>query len=400
MTGLEEARTQILQAMGNVGRESVAVKHAVGRVAADSITANHDLPIFDNSAMDGYAVRSVDVSRATLAKPVKLKLAGKIAAGEIWDKRMEGETSMRVFTGSAMPTGADAVVMQEDTIEGDANEIRILEPVKPYENVRLKGEDVRKGDVVLREGAWITPGLVALLGALGISELSVFRRLKIGLLATGSELQEPGVPPNEGKVFESNRAMLAAFIERIGGEPHVYPIVRDDLADTKTALEKAFAENHVVVTSGGVSVGEFDFVKQAFEAIGGKQNLWKVNIRPGKPFVFGKKADKFLFGLPGNPVSAVVTFLLLVRPALMRMQGSINVDLPSHSAVLMEQLSNRSDRRHFMRVCVESNGKVRLSGTQASHMLSSLAGANGLVDVPPGKILEAGATVQVLRIDL
>lgn len=400
MTGLEEARTQILQAVGNVGRESVAIKHAAGRVAADSVTANHDLPIFDNSAMDGFAVRSVDVSRATLAKPVRLKVAGKIAAGEVSEKRMDGETSMRVFTGSAMPTGADAVVMQEDTIEAGPDEIAILEPVKPYENVRLKGEDVRKGDVILREGTWVTPGLVALLGSLGVSELSVFRRLKVGLLATGSELQEPGTPPGDGKVFESNRATLAAFIERIGAEARIYPIVRDELADTKSALEKAFAENHVVVTSGGVSVGEFDFVKQAFEAIGGKQNLWKVNVKPGKPFAFGRKADKFFFGLPGNPVSAVVTFLLLVRPALMRMQGAINVDLPSHSGVLLEQLANRSDRRHFMRVCVESNGKVRLSGTQASHMLSSLAAANGLVDVAPGKVLEAGATVQVWRFDL
>jgi molybdopterin molybdotransferase len=335
-----------------------------------------------------------------MVKPAKLKVIGKVAAGDIWEKRIEEETAVRVFTGSPMPRGSDAVVMQEDTIEAGPNEIQILEPVKPYENVRLKGEDVRKGDIVTREGNQITPAFVGLLGALGIAEVSVFRRLKVGLLATGSELREPGRPPDEGKVFESNRAMLASFIERIGATTNIYPIVRDDINDTKAAFEKAFNDNHVVVTSGGVSVGEFDYVKQAFEAIGGKQNLWKVNIKPGKPFVFGRKADKFLFGLPGNPVSALVTFVLLVRPALLRMQGALNVDLPSHTATLMEQLTNRGDRRHFMRVCVESSGKVRLSGTQASHMLASLAAANGLVDVPPGKTLEAGTTVQVLRIDL
>ena len=378
----------------------MALKQAAGRIAADSVMASHDLPLFDNSAMDGFAVRSVDVSRATMVKAVKLRVTGKIAAGDIWPKRLEEETAIRVFTGSAMPTGADAVVMQEDTIENSPEEVQILEPVKPYENVRLKGEDVRKSDVVLREGTFITPSLVGLIGGLGVSEVSVFRRLKVGLLATGSELQEPGSSPGEGKVFESNRAMLAAFVQRIGAEPNIYPIVRDDLEDTKAALAKAFDENNVVVTSGGVSVGEFDYVKQAFESMGGKQNLWKVNVKPGKPFVFGRKADKCLFGLPGNPVSALVTFVLLVRPALMRMQGAINVDLPSHSAVLLEQLTNRGDRRHFMRVCVESNGKVRLSGTQASHMLSSLAAGNGLVDVPPGKTLEAGATVQVWRLDL
>jgi molybdopterin molybdotransferase len=400
MTGLEEARTQILQAVGTVGRQSIALKDAAGRIAADSVTANHDLPLFDNSAMDGFAVRSVDVSRATMVKPVALRVIGKIAAGQLWEKRLEDETAIRVFTGSMMPSASNAVVMQEDTIEGDGDEIRILEPVKPYENVRLKGEDVRKGDVLLREGAVITPGLVGLLAALGISEISVFRRVKVGLLATGSELQDAGATPEEGKVFESNRAMLASFLQRIGAEPQIYPVVPDELAQTQAALAKAFDENQVVVTSGGVSVGEFDHVKQAFEAIGGKQNLWKVNVKPGKPFVFGRKADKFLFGLPGNPVSALVTFVLLVRPALLRMQGAINVDLPSHSGVLSEQLSNRGDRRHFMRVCVESNGKVRLSGTQASHMLGSLATANGLVDVPPGKVLEAGAAVQVLRLDL
>jgi molybdopterin molybdotransferase len=241
-----------------------------------------------------------------MVKPVKLKVTGKIAAGDLVDKRLEDETAIRVFTGSPMPKGADAVVMQEDTIEGEADEIQILEPVKPYENVRLKGEDVRTGDVLLREGAMLTPMLVGLIGGLGVSEVSVFRRLKVGLLATGSELQEPGNSPGEGKVFESNRSMLASFIQRIGAEPNVYPIIPDEMPATKAALERAFEENHVVVTSGGVSVGEFDYVKQAFEAIGGKQSLWKVNVKPGKPFVFGRKADKFLFGLPGNPVSALV----------------------------------------------------------------------------------------------
>lgn len=400
MTGLEEARAQILQSVGTVGRQTVPIKEAAARIAADSVLSEHDLPLFDNSAMDGFAVRSIDVSRATMGKPVKLRVVGKIAAGQLWEKRLEEETAVRVFTGSAMPYGADAVVMQEDTIEGEGHEIQVLEPVKPYENVRLKGEDVRKEDVLLREGTLITPAFVGLLGALGISEISVFRRVKVGLLATGSELQESNATPAEGKVFESNRAMLSAFIQRIGAEPTVYPIVPDEMAGTKTMLQKAFTENQVVVTSGGVSVGEFDYVKQAFEAIGGKQTLWKVNVKPGKPFVFGRKDDKYLFGLPGNPVSALVTFALLVRPALLRIQGAINVDLPSHSGVLSEQLSNRGDRRHFMRVCVEGNGKVRLSGTQASHMLKSMAAANGLVDVPPGKVLDVGTAVQVLRLDL
>jgi molybdopterin molybdotransferase len=219
----------------------------------------------------------------------------------------------------------------------------------------------------------------------------------VALLATGSELREAGTELGSGQIYESNRIGLAALISNAGAVARILPLVSDDLEGTRRALEKAFAHADIVVTCGGVSVGEFDFVKQAFEQMGGKLDFWKVAIKPGRPFVCGQWKGKLLFGLPGNPVSAHVTFLLLVRPAVLRYQGATEVRLPVSHGELAEPLDNRgSKRRHFIRV-MTSEGKVCSAGVQASHVLSSLAEANGLVDVPPDAIVPAGTFVQVLR---
>lgn len=287
--------------------------------------------------------------------------------------------------------------MQEDTSH-EGNEVLILDAVRPRENVRHQGEDVRSGTTLGAAGEEIAPGLVGLLGAVGVSEVVVGRQPVVGLLATGSELQEPGQPLAPGQIYESNRAMLAALIARAGGRPKVYPLVRDTLAATRAALEQAFAECDLVVTSGGVSVGELDFVKDAFTSLGGELEFWRVAIRPGKPFVFGKLGGKFLFGLPGNPVSASVTFLLLTYPALRRWQGASVTSLPTYPGVLGEPLTNPGDRRHFMRVRMDANGKIFSAGKQASHVLAALARADGLLDLGAGQILAAGQPVTVLRV--
>jgi molybdopterin molybdotransferase len=217
------------------------------------------------------------------------------------------------------------------------------------------------------------------------------------LLASGTELLEPGQSPAPNKIHEGNRPGLAALTELAGAIPKILPLVKDSLEQTQAALENAFHECDIVVSTGGVSVGETDFIKSAFEKMGGALEFWKVAIRPGRPFVFGRCRGKFLFGLPGNPVSAFVTFLLLVRPALLRWQGGLDVNLPAHPATLAGPLSNPGDRRHFTRVIVDAAGGVNSSGTQASHILTSLAAANGLVDLPPKTSLPAGAMVRVLR---
>jgi len=275
--------------------------------------------------------------------------------------------------------------------------VEVIEAVKPWENVRFRGEDVKRGAPVARKGDEVTIGLTALFGALGISQVSVARRPVVALLSTGSELIEAGRPLAPGKIYESNRIPLAALLLRAGALPRIFPLVADTQSATCAALEQAFAECDVVVTTGGVSVGEFDYVKAAFKSLGGELDFWRVAIRPGKPFLFGKWLDKILFGLPGNPLSAFVTCLLLVRPALLKLQGANAPFLPSHVAVLGEPLVNRSDRRHFVRIVVDDDGMVRSAGLQASHALSSFARAHGLVEVPPNTTLPAGASVSVLR---
>jgi molybdopterin molybdotransferase len=221
----------------------------------------------------------------------------------------------------------------------------------------------------------------------------------VGILATGSELQEPGHPLDPGQIYESNRIALASLAVGASAEPRIFPLVPDDAGETLAALKEAFAQCDAVITSGGVSVGEMDLVKSAFEQLGGELQFWRVAIRPGRPFVFGRWHEKLLFGLPGNPVSAWVTFLLLVRPALLRWQGATSLGLPAHPGFLAESLSNRGDRRHFVRVKVTPEGQVHSAGVQASHFLSSLAAANGLVDMPRQTTLAPGTPVQVMRWD-
>ena len=235
--------------------------------------------------------------------------------------------------------------------------VHFLEPVKPWENIRFQGEDVKPSAVVVEPGERIGVGHLALLGALGINQVAAIRRPRVGLLATGSELREAGQPLGPGQIYESNRLALAALVTQAGGVPKLFPLVSDTPDATRTALAEAFSDCDVVVTSGGVSVGELDFVKSAFQELGGKLEFWRVAIKPGKPFVFGRWKDKCLFGLPGNPVSALVTFLLLARPALRRLQGAGETGLPAHPGVLAEALVNPGGRRHFIRAGVHPSAQ-------------------------------------------
>ncbi len=401
MLEFEEALARILAAVPEPISESVPLDEAPSRILAASISSPIDLPIFDNSSMDGYAVRTTDVALAKPASPVRLRLAGKVAAGQVFPGDVVAGTCVRLFTGSPMPPGADAVVMQEDTqVPPNApGEVLILTPAQPGENVRPRGEDVKLGSLLADAGEVISVGRVGLLAATGSARVQVGRRPVVGLLATGSELTELGQRLEAGRIYDSNRITLAALIARAGAVPKAFPIVTDELTGTGRALADAFDQCDAVVTTGGVSVGEMDFLKNAFEHIGGRLEFWNVAIKPGRPFVFGGLRGKLLFGLPGNPVSALVTFLLLVRPALLRWQGATHVSLPAHPGVLAEPLANHGERRHFIRVKVDPAGKVHSAGIQASHVLSSVAAANGLLDVPPNTTLPEGTPVIVRRWD-
>lgn len=397
MLELAEAQKRILKAIEPLPKESVLLSSGLGRVTAEPILSTVNLPPFDNSAVDGYAVRCADLFNATVEAPVELALAGKIAAGEYYAGSLPPGLCLRIFTGSPMPHGADAVVMQEDVVATGQPSFR--ESIKPWENIRFQGEDVRAGSVLAPPGIRLNPGALGLLAACGLAEFAAIPRPRVAILATGSELREPGETLLPGQIHESNRAMISALVIRAGGEPVVFPIVRDDLRSTVESLERAFAQCDVVVTAGGVSVGEYDFVKTAFTELGGEVEFWKIAMRPGKPFVFGRRRGKFLFGLPGNPVSALVTFILLAGPALAKLGGMADSALRRRPGILAEAMNNPGDRRHFVRVHCDVSGSVRAAGIQASHRLASLARANGLLEIGPGTNLEAGSPVEVIDLD-
>ena len=400
MLSLEEAVERSLAAAPLLGSEIVPLANAGGRFVASPLKAGVSLPGFDNSAMDGYAARSADLNGATTESPVELSCIGVIPAGAHPVDTVGEGTCMRIFTGSPIPKGADAVIMQEDcSTPGDDHTVRCNDSIKPWENIRLKGEDVREGDPLITPGMRITAGTIGLLAATGHHSVEVSLRPKVGLVTTGSELVEPPGELQPGEIYESNRAMLASLVSKANGLPTPYPIVPDTLEATVAALERAFAENDAVLTSGGVSVGDHDHVRPAIERLGGSLDFWKVAVKPGKPFVLGQVGGKPVFGMPGNPVSAIITYLLMVRPALLKMQGASEWRLAKRSGRLADELVNKGDRRHFVRVTIDDLGLVRSVGGQRSHMLGSLAQSNSLVDLPPGSRLAKGDSVDVLLID-
>jgi len=398
MLSVEQARERVLEGIRPLAAEASDLLSALGRFVAQPLYSKVDLPPEDNSAMDGFAVKAEDLAKATMDAPVTLKVIATAPAGSASKNAVEHGACVRVFTGSTLPRGADAVVMQEDVKQNsdDSASALFVESAPPWENVRLRGEDVKAGALLLEAGEKLTAPRLSFLAAAGIDAVSVGRQPVVGLVATGNELREPGQPLESGAIYESNRIGLAALARQAGAVPKLYPLVKDDLEATKSALEQAFAECDVVITTGGVSVGGMDWVKEAFAAIGGQLDFWKASMRPGKPCAFGRRKGKLWFGLPGNPVSALVCFLLLARPALLRLQGARDVLPRTIPATLSEPLSNHAERRHFMRVTLDERGGARSSGHQSSHILSAMAASDGLVDVPPATTLAAGTVVSVL----
>jgi len=397
MLSLEEARERILLAVKPLTPRLLPLEEAHRLRAAEILYARVDLPPFDNSSVDGYAVRASDLIGASAGHPVALRVVERLAAGGEAGPGLAAGMCARIFTGAMLPTGADAVVMQEDvkSDEVDPGVAIFCEAARPWENIRLRGEDVKRMARLTQMGAVLTAPRLGLLAAQGFQSVRVFPPPVLAMIATGNELREGDGSLMPGQIYESNRMALGALAERAGARAKIYPLVPDELEATKDALERAFAECDAVVTTGGVSVGEMDFVKTAFAELGGQTDFWRVAIKPGKPFVFGQRNGKPLFGLPGNPVSAFVTFFLLVGPAVKIMLGGKTAELPRVTRTLTEPLVNDSNRRHFMRVWANEK-EARPSGPQASHRLGSLALASGLVDVPAATTLGAGTEVEVL----
>jgi molybdopterin molybdotransferase len=400
MLTVEEARARMLGRFHPLDAEDVALTTALGRVLADDALAGENLPSFINSAMDGYAIRSEDTQGASPESPRKLRLAGEVPAGRVYEGTIGSGEAVRILTGAQLPDGADAVLQQELTETGDGW-ISLLAEAQAGTNLRWPGDDVRQGSLLVPAGTELGPAEIALLAALGMSPIRVTRRPRVAILSTGDELAPLGETPAPGQIHESNSVYLAAAVLRTGAEPVVLGIARDRAEELRAKFELARAADFVL-TSGGVSVGDYDLVKQILGEQGAI-GFWRVAMRPGKPVAFGMLGDTPLLGLPGNPVSAAVTFELFGRPAIRTMLGCRAVDRPVVEVVLDGADIARGDRRHYVRARLESRGGTliaRPTGEQGSHIISSLRGATTLLLVEIGEgIVRAGEHLPALLLN-
>lgn len=391
MLSIDEALERILGSVTALPAERVGVGDAVGRVLAETIVARRDLPPEDNSAVDGYAVRADDV-----AGPARLKVVGTIAAGAHAERALRAGEAYRIMTGAAMPEGADAVVMQEVT-RAEAGEVEILEAARPRLNVRPRGDDVHEGDAVVPAGVLVGPAEVAAIVSQGRTLVSVVRRPRVAVLSSGDELVEPDEAPTGGRIVNSNNHAVAAACRAAGAEPVMLGTARDT-PEAIGALVDAARGCDVVVSSGGVSVGEFDFVKDVFESRGLSASFWKVAMKPGKPLMFGLMDGQPVFGLPGNPVSAQVTFEVFVRPALLTLGGRTDVRRPLLRVRLTGEARGTKGRQNmlFAHLTREADGwTARPVPRQGSHRMGRAVDVHALVPVPPDTTLEPGAEVDV-----
>lgn len=401
MLTVSEAKELILSSVEPLPACAVPLADAFNCVLAEDITATINLPPWDNSAVDGYAVRAGDVSSAGENNPIHLHVTSEIPAGAAPTVKLEPQTCARIFTGAPVPDGANAVVMQEDTRPHHENYVAVMESVEKGENIRRAGEDAKVGDIVLRSGAALGPANLGLAAAVGRAKLTVHPRPRVGVLVTGAEIIEPGRELQAGQIYDSNSYALCAWVRHAGCEPIELGIADDTREDLQEKIDYGLSECDVVITVGGVSVGEYDLVKEVLQSLGCEQKFWKVAMRPGKPFVFGSRAKRHVFGLPGNPVSAAVTFLVLVRPALLKMRGLAEVELPTIDAEAADDFVNRGDRTHFMRARLESHGNrllVKPLPGQGAHIISSLANANCLVEIPADSKIPSGQKVRTILI--
>ena len=394
MLSVEEARQQMLNTIPVLPTEKREILNCAGYVLAETLHAEENIPPFDNSAMDGFAVRAADVQNASEAKPAVLTVVETIAAGYAPTKQVAPGQTARIMTGAMMPEGADAVVMQEVT-QRDGDEVKIFEGVDKTGNVRFTGESVAEGQQVMGKGKYLRPPEVSMLASLNCPEVTVYRKPTVAIVSTGDELTPLGEPLEPGKIRDSNRYGLYAQVEEAGGIPIDMGIAPDDEAETERIFRAALAKADALITSGGVSVGEHDVVKSVLARLG-KINFWRVAMKPGKPQAYGIADGKPIFGLPGNPVSSLVVFELFVRPALLKMAGHTELLRPTFKATLAEPVTNRDGRVNYMRAILKaSNGHytAETTGPQGSGILHSLVLANGLITIPAGATLGAGETV-------
>jgi molybdopterin molybdotransferase len=390
---LEEAQSRVLERAAPLPVERVQVAEAAGRVVLDDVLARVDLPPFASSAMDGFAVRAADL-------PGTLEIVGESAAGKPFDLQLELGGAVAISTGAVIPEAADTVVPIERVVQSD-NKAKISQEVEPGAHIRPQGGDVAAGDVVVPAGGRLTPARLAAAAASGVAELPCARRPTVAVLATGSELVDPGGTLGAGQIYETNGLMLSSLLAAAGAEVRSRPPVVDEQGAMRKALEQGL-EADVLVTSGGVSVGEHDLVRAVERELGVEEIFWRVSIKPGKPVSFGVRGDTLVFGLPGNPVSALVGCELFVKPALRALQGVADPLPRFEPGALASGLRRNQERDEFVRACSRVDGDALLLEPvtgQESHMIVRSAAADALVHIPRGNgELPTGSMVRWLRL--
>lgn len=398
MISIEEARARVLAEAAPLPTEIRPLSEVLDSVLAEDIVAPHDVPPFSNSGMDGFAVRAADTVDASPNDPALLTVVAVVPAGQVSAVPVREREAAKIMTGAPVPEGADAVV-QSEAVEDLGSQVRVFEPIRPGKNVRRAGEDVPAGTRVLAAGTVLGPGEIGLIASLGHPEVRVHRRPRVAIVSTGSELVEVHQALGPGQIRNSNSYALRAQCQQLGVHADVLGIVPDDYESTRRMIQQGL-EYDVLLSTGGVSVGEFDFVKEVQDELGVQRRLWGVAMKPGKPLAFGVREGKLVFGLPGNPVSAMVSFELFVKPALLRMMGHEKPVKSLYRAIMAEDITASDNRVYVVRVRAWRENErwhVSSTGPQGSGMLRSMVGANGLAFVPGGpRGLRAGEEVDFL----
>lgn len=397
----EEARAAVLDHVEILGPERVSLLEATGRVLAQDVLVRRDNPPYDNSAMDGYAIRHADITQASSETPAVLEVVEEIPAGKIPERAIGPGQASRIMTGAPVPAGADTVIAVEDT-NTTGSQVEILCAEERGEHIRQRGEDMRTGEPILNAGTECGPGEVAVLAAVQQSFVSVYRRPRIAILSTGDELVEIEETPGEGQIVNNNTCALAALCIAHGAEPVMLPSAKDDESAIRAAVLSALRADFAV-SSGGVSVGEYDFVKKVLDELGATNIFWRVAMKPGKPLAFSIVEGVPYFGLPGNPVSSLMSFLQFVRPAVRKASGYPEAEwpLPEARAQLENPVHNDGERRQYLRATLsysEDRLLARTAENQGSHMISSMLNSNGFVVLEPNQHMAAGdiVTVQIV----
>ncbi|MBP2636325.1 MAG: moeA 3 [Firmicutes bacterium] len=383
---LEEAQTMLLDLVGPVKECRVPLDQAGGKVLCQDIWSDIDLPPFDKSPLDGYALRAKDTVAANLTQPTNLEVIEEVRAGYTACKEVAPGTAIKVLTGAPIPTGADVVIKFED-VDRDGNKLKVFSPLKAGSNIIRAGEDVNQGEIIAKRGTMLNPPLVGLLASIGVDLVPVFGKVKVAILSTGDELLDPSEKLSSGKIYNSNLHSISAYCSRLGTEPIPMGIAPDEEAAIVECISRAFVDADLVITTGGVSVGDFDIVPMAINKVGAEVLFWKLDMKPGSPLIAGRLNNKIVIGLSGNPAAALITFELVVVPLIKKMIGFARQLPPRISATLADDFNKPSGQRRFLRAELQhfkDSNYVKLTGEQSNGVLKSMIECNALIDVPAG----------------